>query len=137
MRCPSRADAGVIGREVLMPRSVSDDLVSRSGRRVEARRLRRFGRVAFFLALLAFLLPAAQTALQAQEVSDDALYDQVMRALVRDQALKIAELAVEVKSGVVTVHGYVKSEKLLERVVRVAKRPKGVREVVNKVGVRP
>ena len=137
MRCPSRADGGVIGRDGLMPFSVSDDLVSRSGRRVEARRLRRFGRLASFLALLAVLLPAAQTALQAQEISDDALYDQVMRALVRDQVLKIAELAVEVKGGVVTVHGYVKSEKLLERVVRVAKRPKGVREVVNKVGVRP
>lgn len=137
MRCPSRADGGVIGREVLMPCSVSDDFVSRSGRRVEARRLRRLGRLASFLALLAFLLPAAQIALQAQEVSDDALYDQVMRVLVRDQVLKIAELAVEVKGGVVTVHGYVKSEKLLERVERVAKRPKGVREVVNKVGVRP
>lgn len=137
MRCPSRADGGVIGREGSMPCSVSDDLVSRSGRRVEARRLRRFGRLASLLALLLFLLPAAQTALQAQEVSDDALYDQVMRVLVRDQVLKIAELAVEVKSGVVTVHGYVKSEKLLERVERVAKRPKGVREVVNKVGVRP
>lgn len=120
-----------------MPCSVSDDFVSRSGRRVEARRLRRLGRLASFLALLAFLLPAAQIALQAQEVSDDALYDQVMRVLVRDQVLKIAELAVEVKGGVVTVHGYVKSEKLLERVERVAKRPKGVREVVNKVGVRP
>jgi len=137
MKCPSRADGGVIGREVLMPRSVSDDLVSRSGRRVEGRRLRRFVRLTSLLALLVFLLPAAQTALQAQEVSDDALYDQVMRVLVRDQALKIAELAVEVKGGVVTVHGYVKSEKLLERVERVAKRPKGVREVVNKVGVRP
>ena len=137
MRCLSRADSGVIGCEVSMPCSVPNDLVSRSGRRSVARRLRRFGGVASFLALLAFLLPAAQTALQAQEVSDDALYDQVMRALVRDQALKIAELAVEVKGGVVTVHGYVKSEKLLERVERVAKRPKGVREVVNKVGVRP
>jgi len=120
-----------------MPCSVPNVLVLRSGWQVGARPLRRFGRLASVLALLAFLLPVTQTALQAQEVSDDALYDQVMRVLVRDQALKIAELAVEVKGGVVTVHGYVKSEKLLERVERVAKRPKGVREVVNKVEVRP
>lgn len=130
MRCLSRADRGVIGAG-LMPCSV---LVLRSGCQVGARPLRRLASV---LVLLAFLLPAAQTALQAQEVSDDALYDQVMRVLVRDQALKIAELAVEVKGGVVTVHGYVKNAKLLERVERVAKRPRGVREVVNKVEVRP
>ncbi len=134
MRCLSRADGAVIGREGLMPYSVPNVLDLRSARRLGARPLRRFAPV---LALLAFLLPLTQTALQAQEVSDDDLYDQVMRVLVRDQALKIAELAVEVKGGVVTVHGYVKSEKLLERVERVAKRPKGVREVVNKVGVRP
>ena len=136
MRCLSRADVAVTGREVTMPCSVPNILL-RSECQVGARPLHRFRRLASVLALLAFLLPVTQTALQAQEVSDDALYDQVMRVLVRDQALKIAELAVEVKDGVVTVHGYVKSEKLLERVERVAKRPKGVREVVNKVEVRP
>lgn len=137
MKCLSRADVGVIGSEASLPCCVPNDLVLRFGCQLAARPLRRLGRLASVLALLTFLLPVSQTALKAQEVSDDALYDQVMRVLVRDQALKIAELTVEVKSGVVTVHGYVKSEKLLERVERVAKRPKGVREVVNKVEVRP
>lgn len=136
MRCLSRADGDVIGK-LVGPCLVSKGRDSRFGCQTRARLLRSFGRFASVLALVAFLLPVFQTALQAQEVSDDALYDQVMRVLVRDQSLKIAELAVEVKNGVVTVHGYVKNERLLERVERVAKRPKGVREVVNKVGVRP
>jgi osmotically-inducible protein OsmY len=51
--------------------------------------------------------------------------------------LKILDLEVEVKEGVVTVAGYVRTEKILARVDKVAKKVKGVKEVVNKVEVRP
>lgn len=73
----------------------------------------------------------------SQEVSDDLLYDRVRRQLVIDRDLKIIDLEVEVKEGVVTVSGYVRTEKIRGRVNSVAKKVKGVKEVINKVEVRP
>jgi len=71
------------------------------------------------------------------EISDDLLHDQVMRQLVSDRELKILELKVEVVDQVVTVLGYVRTQRLVQRVEPVAKKVKGVRKVVNKVAVRP
>lgn len=73
----------------------------------------------------------------AQETSDDLLYDRVRRQLVNDRDLKILDLEVTVEEGVVTVSGYVRTEKIRGRVDKVARKVKGVKEVINKVAVRP
>jgi osmotically-inducible protein OsmY len=83
------------------------------------------------LALLCF--PAA-----AQKKVDDALiYDQVRMRLANDPDIKGGNLTVDVKAGVVTVQGRVDREKVRAKIDRVAKKVKGVKEVVNQVQVAP
>jgi osmotically-inducible protein OsmY len=67
---------------------------------------------------------------------DDSLYDKVHRRLNNDRQLKIQQLKVDVTDGVVTVDGVVRTQKLQEKVVKVAK-IKGVKSVVNRVRVVP
>lgn len=96
--------------------------------------IRAFG---WLLLLVAAGLLSAPTALPAQEeTSDDLIYDRVIRELVNDPELKGNHLDVEVRDRVVTVSGYVKTEKLQQRVDKVVKRAKGVKKVINKVEVR-
>jgi len=77
-------------------------------------------------------LPAAES-----EVDDDLLYDRVNRALITDPLLGSRQLAVKVSDGVVTVNGFVETEKLKKRVKKVVKKVDGVKEVRNEVTVRP
>jgi hypothetical protein len=87
------------------------------------------------LLLSVLVLPVVLPALPA-DATDDLVYDRVMRALVNDPDLKTDRFEVEVKDGVVTVRGQVSSEKLKQRVTKVAKKAKGVKEVINEVEVR-
>ena len=71
-----------------------------------------------------------------EEISDDLLYDRVNRALIVDRELGTTPLNLAVQDGKVTVSGLVETEKLRERVTKVVKKVKGVREVDNQVKVR-
>ena len=81
------------------------------------------------LALTGF--PAA---LAAQAVTDGLLYDRVHRKLNINKALRIRDLKVEVRDGVVTIEGFVRSQKLKGRAKKVAS-IKGVKRVNNRLVV--
>ena len=83
-------------------------------------------------AIIAFPLFAA--ALAAQGTSDDYLHDRVHRKLNNHPFLRIRQLAVEVRDGVVTVRGTVRSQKVKARATKVAA-IKGVTKVVNLLAV--
>ena len=82
-----------------------------------------------------FGLAAGSTSIWAA-TEDDSLYVKVHRRLNNDRELNIQGLKVDVTDGVVTVDGVVRTQKLQEKVVKVAK-VKGVKSVVNRVRVVP
>jgi osmotically-inducible protein OsmY len=84
------------------------------------------GTVAFALSGIA---PAAQ--------SDDAIYDQVRLRLAGDPEVNGGAITVEVKQGVVTLRGKVRTAKSKEKAARTAKKVKGVKSVDNQLGVDP
>ena len=89
------------------------------------------------LALFLLLLGVGPATAQKADAPDDGLIeDRVNRELVADKTLGKQRFEVNVKDGVVTVTGFVSTEKLQKRVEKVAKKAKGVREVVNKVEIR-
>lgn len=83
-------------------------------------------------ALLACATALGAFALQSDE--DDLLYDRVHRRLNNDRSLRIRDLKVEVRDGVVTIDGIVRSEKLKRKATRTAS-IKGVERVVNRLAV--
>ena len=94
-------------------------------------------RRSFFASLPLLVLAHESLALAAEpEVSDDSIYDQVNRALITDRDLGARPLQVKVSEGVVTVTGFVESEKHQKRVDKLVKKVKGVKNVVNKTEIR-
>ena len=85
-------------------------------------------------ALLVFLiLLLAATLVAQQKVSDDLIYDEVRRKLANDTTAKGGALGVEVKDGVVTLSGKVKSQKQKDRAESLTKKVRGVTKVINKI----
>ncbi len=89
------------------------------------------------LALTLALGVAAGLAAEKPPLTDDLLYDRVMRRLANDRDLKTTAVAVEVKDRVVTLRGLVDSEKLRLRAEQVVRKTEGVKKVVNELKVRP
>lgn len=89
--------------------------------------------------LLAFFLAAA--ALPARkgpkDLSDDAVTDMVRRKLANDRDVKGGALVVDVKNGVVTITGAVVQEKQKQKAEKIARKTAGVKQVVNRIAVRP
>ena len=69
-------------------------------------------------------------------VSDDAIYDSVRMKLASDIDVKGGALKVEVKQGVVTLDGVLDSQRLKDRAASLAKKCKGVKQVVNNIQVK-
>jgi hyperosmotically inducible periplasmic protein len=88
---------------------------------------------AFSVFLLVSLLAA--TLVAQQKVSDDLIYDEVRRKLANDTTAKGGALGVEVKDGVVTLSGKVKSQKQKDRAESLTKKVRGVTKVINKLVV--
>jgi osmotically-inducible protein OsmY len=86
------------------------------------------------LLVLAFLLGAVVAFAQ---VSDDTIYDAVIRKLANDPDVKGGGFKVEVKAGVVTIEGVVEKEQFKQKAERLAKKVKGVKGVDNKLVVKP
>ncbi|MCS6952565.1 MAG: BON domain-containing protein [Bryobacterales bacterium] len=84
------------------------------------------------------LLSAFAAAAWAQKpVSDDWIYDEVRRRLAGDRDVKGGGLDVEVRDGVVTLRGKVRTEKQKSKAERIARKVKGVKRVVNELVVEP
>src|SRR6478672_5656016 len=84
-----------------------------------------------FAALLALCLLASLVLAADKLVSDDTLYDQVRIKLAGDAEVKGGALKVDVKQGVVTLEGAVETQRQKDKAARLAKKVKGVKQVVN------
>ena len=87
------------------------------------------------LALL-LLFAFASVCLAKDPISDDLISDQVRLRLANDQIVKGGALKVDVKDGVVTLGGQLEFPKQKERATKVAKKIKGVKNVVNNITIR-
>ena len=79
-------------------------------------------------------VPSVALCAAAQAIGDDLLYDRVHRKLNNNRSLRIRDLRVEVKDGVVTIDGVVRSKKLKSRASKIAS-VKGVQRVNNRLVV--
>jgi osmotically-inducible protein OsmY len=89
------------------------------------------------LMLVALVIAAPVAAGKDDPVSDDLIYDQVRRRLANDPDVKGGTFEVAVKDGVVTIKGVVERDKFKSKAEKLAKKVKGVRQVVNQLTVAP
>jgi hyperosmotically inducible protein len=85
--------------------------------------------------LLALCLIAGLCLAADKTVNDDMITNQVMLKLSGDPLVKGGNLKVEVKDGVVTLSGSVVQDKQKERAAKLAKKVKGVKQVVNNITI--
>ena len=90
--------------------------------------------LAAFLAL--FLMQAVSLAKDPPQITDDTISDAVRVKLAGDQLVGVLSFQVTVKQGVVTLAGSVDSKSLKSRAEKVAKKVKGVKQVVNNIEVK-
>ncbi len=83
----------------------------------------------WWLALMALPMPGQKP------VSDGLLHDQVRIRLTADIDVKGASLAIDVRNGVVTLRGKVETDKARQKAEKLAKKVKGVKQVVNELKV--
>lgn len=88
--------------------------------------------------LLMFLLAGVCFAAD-KALSDDAIVDQVRIKLAADPDVKGGAITVDCKNGVVTISGPVESSHAKDKATRIAKKVKGVKQVINNLstGERP
>jgi osmotically-inducible protein OsmY len=91
--------------------------------------------LAAFLAL--FLLLAVCPAKDPPPITDDTINDAVRVKLAGDQLVGVLNIEVAVKQGVVTLGGSVEQKSLKSRAEKVAKKVKGVKQVVNNIEIKP
>ena len=84
-------------------------------------------------ALVVLLLLAGVCLAAEKPITDDTVYNQVRIKLADDPVVKGGGLEVEVKQGVVTLSGTVELEVQKEKAAKVAKKVKGVKEVINHI----
>jgi hyperosmotically inducible protein len=90
--------------------------------------------LSLFLLAVLLLLPVVVSAAD-KPVPDDLIYDLVRQKLAGDKDVKGGALTVEVKDGVVTLSGSTQLEKQKDKAVRLARKVKGVKSVVNQIKV--
>ena len=90
--------------------------------------------LAAFLAL--FLLLAVCPAKDPPPMTDDTISDAVRVKLAGDQLVGVLNFQVTVKQGVVTLGGSVEQKSLKNRAEKVAKKVKGVKQVVNNIEIK-
>jgi len=89
------------------------------------------------LALLGAVVWNVTAAAEKHPLTDNLLYDRVIRRLANDRDLKTTSIEVEVKERVVTLRGQVESEKHRGRAETVVRKTDGVKKVVNELKIRP
>ena len=88
-----------------------------------------------FVSLALIVLPVAAAAQKGP--SDDVIFDSVRRKLANDPDVKGGALEVDVKNGMVTVKGKVKTEKAKAKAEKLIHKVKGVTGVQNQLVVDP
>ena len=68
---------------------------------------------------------------------DDLIYDQVRLKLANNPDVKGGAIEVDVKDGVVTLHGKVRTDRAKHKAETVAGKVKGVKKVINELTVNP
>ncbi len=97
------------------------------------RLMHRFTTV-FFVVLLTALLGCAETPTQegtGQYVDDTVITTRIKSAIFGDPGLKSAEINVETYKGVVQLSGFVRSQKKIDKAVKLASEVPGVTSVKN------
>lgn len=92
-------------------------------------------RVQSVLLILSLLALFCVSLTAATRVSSDKIYDDVKIKLATDSLVMATDFEIDVKEGVVTLSGKVRTQKQKDRAERVAKKVKGVAKVVNKLVV--
>ena len=69
-------------------------------------------------------------------VTDDMIYDNVRIKLAGDADVKGGAVQVEVKQGVVTLSGMVESQHQKDKAAKLAKKVKGVKQVINNLEIK-
>ena len=93
-----------------------------------------FMRAICLLLIFSILVSAAA---EKGPITDDLVYDRVIRKLANDRELKTTSIEVIVKDRVVTLRGLIDSEKLRQRAERVVQKTDGVKKVINELRARP
>jgi osmotically-inducible protein OsmY len=86
--------------------------------------------------LTAYGQPHRPTSKSAASVTDDVITDQVRLKLAADPVVKGGALNVDVRAGVVTLSGVVAQDKQRAKAERVARKVKGVKQVINKIEIK-
>jgi osmotically-inducible protein OsmY len=92
-------------------------------------------RVHSVLLILSLLALFCVSSTAATKVPDAKIYDDVKIKLATDSMVMATDFEIDVKEGVVTLGGKVRTQKQKERAERVTKKVKGVAKVVNKLVV--
>ena len=85
---------------------------------------------------VALALAVAGWASNPKVLTDAYISDQVAMKLASDQVVKGGALQVVVKQGVVTLSGTVDSKEQQERAPKLARKVKGVKQVINNIALR-
>jgi osmotically-inducible protein OsmY len=91
--------------------------------------------IEFLVVLLACVLVAGTCFAADQPVSDGAIYDKVRLKLAHDAEMKVGDLQVDVRQGVVTLSGTAQSSRMKGKAGRLAKKVKGVKQVINNIEI--
>ena len=86
------------------------------------------------LALVLLLTPLLA---QKKQITDDTIRDQVMVKLANDQDVGGMPIDVDVRQGVATLKGKVRSDKQKAKAEKLAKKVKGVTGVTNQLIISP
>ena len=84
-----------------------------------------------------FVLQAMCLAKDSSPITDDTLSDQVRVNLASDKVVGVLPLQVSVAQGVVTLSGAVEQKSQRAKAEKVARKVKGVKQVVNKIEIKP
>jgi osmotically-inducible protein OsmY len=74
--------------------------------------------------------------LAADKPNDDLIRDRVMLKVGSDPDAKVGDLNVEMKDGVATLTGIVETQSQKDKASKLAKKVKGVKQVVNNIKLR-
>jgi hypothetical protein len=97
------------------------------------RRVKTMSRI---VALFMAAVLAASMCLAADKTNDDLIRDRVMLKLANDPDVKGGSLNVKMKDGVATLTGTVATQSEKDKTTKLAKKVKGVKQVVNNITVK-
>jgi hyperosmotically inducible periplasmic protein len=87
------------------------------------------------ISLIAFVLLAGVCFADSKQITDDGIVDQVRIKLSGDSVAKGGAFGVECKNGIVTLTGAAENTKQKDRATTVAKKVKGVKQVINNLTI--